>query len=82
MISPSSHREVDFDLLDPPRINLPKTARIEAARARQIARQNEAPLSLEAELQATRVLRQRCEALLVELGCPVEVEQDLQRGAA
>lgn len=75
-IAPSSHREI-VDLPDPPRITLPKTARIEAARARQ-----EQPLSLEGELAATRALRERCEALLVELGCPVEVSSDSPRSAA
>lgn len=64
--SPSSHREVVLDLPDPPRITMPQTARIGASSARQTE-----PLSLEQELQATRSLRERCERLLGELGCPV-----------
>lgn len=65
--SPSPHREVVLDLLDPPRITLPKQPRIGASSARQTE-----PLSLEQELTATRSLRERCERLLGELGCPVD----------
>lgn len=73
---------LDLDLPDPPRITLPLELKNGAPRARQIARQADAPLSLDQELAQTRALRLRCEALLGELGCPVEVDQDLQRGAA
>lgn len=76
-LSPSSHRELVLDLLDPPQIDLRIQPRIGASSARHAE-----PLSLEAELAQTRALRLRCEALLGELGCPVEVDQDLQRGAA
>lgn len=65
----SSHREVVLDLPPVPRIKLPRAPAQE-------------PLSLEQELTATRSLRERCERLLGELGCPVEVVDDLQRGAA
>lgn len=75
--SPSPHREVVLDLPDPPRIDL----RIQHKNGASSARHAE-PLSLEAELAQTRALRLRCEALLGELGCQVEVDQDLQRGAA
>lgn len=60
MISPAHHQEVVLDLPAPPRIKLGR------------APAQTEPLSLEAELQATRSLRERCERLLGELGCPVD----------
>lgn len=55
----SQTQEIVLDLPAPPRIKLPRAVQTE-------------PLSLEAELQATRSLRERCERLLGELGCPVD----------